>query len=185
MHTLVAAFVGIAAAQANATPSVKAKLKHGALEVTGTKANDRIALRLQAGRPGTLQVDVGDDGSADFSFDRAGVATITVGAQAGDDLTGTGVSSVIVDLAGALGATGDGEPDRLVVNGTNGNDAIDVSGDASVVKVSGLAPTVRALHPEAANDRLEINTLAGTDTVETVGLAAGAIQLIVNGVPVP
>jgi hypothetical protein len=40
-------------------------------------------------------------------------------------------------------------------------------------------------HPEAANDRLEINTLAGTDTVDSAGLAAGAIQLFVDGVLVP
>ena len=49
----------------------------------------------------------------------------------------------------------------------------------------GLAPLVGILHPEAANDRLEINTLAGTDTVDSGGLAAGAIQLFVDGVLVP
>ena len=53
------------------------------------------------------------------------------------------------------------------------------------MKVSGLAPTVKILHPEVANDRLEVNTLAGTDAVETVGLAAGAIQLFVDGVLFP
>ena len=49
----------------------------------------------------------------------------------------------------------------------------------------GLAPAVAILHPEAANDRLEINTLAGTDTVDSAGLAAGAIQLFVDGLLVP
>jgi hypothetical protein len=53
------------------------------------------------------------------------------------------------------------------------------------VKVSGLAATVRILHPEVANDRLEINALKGRDAVDSSGLAAGAIQLIVDGVPVP
>ena len=53
------------------------------------------------------------------------------------------------------------------------------------MKVSGLAPTVEILHPEVANDRLEVNTLAGTDTVDAGGLAAGAIQLFVDGVLVP
>jgi hypothetical protein len=51
--------------------------------------------------------------------------------------------------------------------------------------VSGLAPTLKILQPEFANDRLEINTLDGNDTVATDGLAAGAIQLFVDGVPVP
>ena len=38
---------------------------------------------------------------------------------------------------------------------------------------------------EPAGDRLEINTLAGTETVDSAGLAAGAIQLLVDGVLVP
>ena len=33
-----------------------------------------------------------------------------------------------------------------------------------------------------ANDRLELNTLTGSDTVESAGLAAGAIQLLVDGI---
>src|SRR5439155_4662766 len=117
------------------------------------------------------------------TMDTAGVERVDFNALGGadlvtvNDLTGTDVTSVNVDLAGTLGgASGDGQPDRIVVNATNGDDTIDVSGDAQVVKVSGLAPTVKILHPEAANDRLEINTLAGTDTVATIGLAAGAIQ---------
>jgi anthranilate phosphoribosyltransferase len=93
---------------------------------------------------------------------------------------------VSVELAGTLGgATGDGQADRVVVNGTNGDDTIDVSGDAEVVKVSGLAATTEILHSEVANDRLEINTLAGRDAVDSAALAAGAIQLFVDGVLVP
>jgi hypothetical protein len=72
----------------------------------------------------------------------------------------------------------------VVVNGTAGDDAIDVSGDSGEVKVSGLAPTVAIFHHEAT-DRLEINTLAGNDTVDSAGLAAGVIQLFVDGVLVP
>jgi hypothetical protein len=53
------------------------------------------------------------------------------------------------------------------------------------VAAKGLAPAVGILHQEAANDRLEINTLAGTDTVDSSGLAAGVIQLFVDGVLVP
>jgi len=93
---------------------------------------------------------------------------------------------VNVDLAGSLGGiTGDGEADRVVVNGSNGEDAITVHGDAGGVKVSGLAATVGILHPEVANDRLEIDTLDGRDAVDSSGLAAGAIQLFVDGVPIP
>jgi predicted lipoprotein with Yx(FWY)xxD motif len=302
---------------------VHAKLKHGLLTVEGTEASDRIALRLKAGRPDILQVDVGDDGSADFSFKRKHIRRIAVDARAGDDLvridevngvftdtipttfdggagndtlsggsgaerllggvgndtidgnkgndlallgagddtfvwdpgdgsdtvegqagndrmvfnganlaekfdlspngsrlklvrdvgnvtmdtagvervdvnalggtdlvtvndlSGTDVRSVNVDLAASLGgATGDGAVDRVVANGTNRDDAIDVSGDSAEVKVSGLVPTVAIFHPEA-NDRLEVNTLDGNDTVDSAGLAARTIQLFVDGVLVP
>jgi hypothetical protein len=300
------------------------KLKHGVLTVKGTEASDKISLRLQAGDPAILQVDVGDDGSADFSFERKEIAKIAVDARPGDDavriddsngpftdsipttldggagndtlgggagaesliggdgtdaidgnggadtalmgagddtfvwdpgdgsdvvegqdgadtmrfngaggaeqvdlsangnrlrffrtqgtitmdtagvervdfnalggadlvtvndLSGTDVSDVRVDLAGTLGgATGDGQADRVVVNATEGEDTINVQGDAAGVKVSGLAATVGILHAEAANDRLEINTLAGRDAVDPSGLAVGAIQLLVDGIPVP
>ena len=50
------------------------------------------------------------------------------------------------------------------------------------MKISGLAATVEILHSEAANDRLELNTLDGRDAVDSSGLAAGAIQLFVDGV---
>ena len=322
--TAIAAGIGAGQASANPTGFAPPKLKHGELRVTGTNAGERIALRLQAGEPGILQVDVNDDGSADFSFERADIRRIAVHARPGDDvvridesngvftdtipttilgghgndnlvggsgaetlhggpgtdqidgnrgndvafmgsgddifvwdpgdgsdvvegeagadtmlfngaavaeqvdvsangkrvrffrnpgiitmdtagveridfnalagvdivtvndLTGTDVSSLNVDLAGTLGgASGDGEADRVMVNGTDGDDTITVNGDAGRVKVSGLAATVAVLHSEAANDRLEINTLAGRDTVDSGGLAAGAIQLFVDGVLVP
>ena len=51
--------------------------------------------------------------------------------------------------------------------------------------MSGLAATVGILHPEFANDRLEINTLEGRDSVDSSDLAPGTIQLLVDGVPVP
>jgi hypothetical protein len=97
-----------------------------------------------------------------------------------NDLTGTDVSKVNVDLAGP-GGGGDGQPDRVIVNGTNGNDKINVGGDSGGVNVAGLAATVAVFRSEAANDRLEINTLAGTDNVNSRGLSAGQIQLFVDG----
>src|SRR4029453_11752887 len=270
-----------------------AKLAHGVLAIKGTEAADTIALRLRAGKPGVLQVDVGDNGSADASFERASIARITVDARGGDDLvrvderngvftttvpttingrsgndtiaggsgaetllggdgndsldgnggsdkvflgagddtfvwdpgdgsdtvegqdgtdvlrfngadaaeridlsangnrlrlfrdvgtitmdtagvervdvnalggadvvttndlSGTGVTAVNVDLAGALGGTaGDGQADRVIVNATNGDDTVNVDGDANAVKAGGLTATIQILHQEAASDRL-------------------------------
>jgi hypothetical protein len=52
------------------------------------------------------------------------------------------------------------------------------------VNVKGLAPLVEILHPEGANDRLEVNTLEGQDTVDSSGLAPGTIQLFVDDMTV-
>ena len=146
------------------------------------------------------QVDVSANGNrlrffrdpGNITMDTAGVERVDFNALGGadvvtvNDLTGTDVSSRERRPRGHPGgASGDGEADRVVVNGTDGDDTINVSGDAGGVKVSGLAATVAVLHSEAANDRLEINTLAGRDTVDSGGLAAGAIQLFVDGVLVP
>jgi Ca2+-binding RTX toxin-like protein len=322
--TLAAVAAGIVAGAAQASYPAKfkePKLKNGVLSIKGTKASDKIALRLQADDPGVLQIDVGDNGSANFYVERSTVAKITISANAGNDLvrvdesngsftdtipttinggngndtissgkgverllggpgndsidgnggndlallgtgndtfiwdpgdgsdtiegqagsdrmlfnganaseqvdlsanghrlkffrvqanitmdtagvervdfnalggadlvtvndlTGTGVTRVNIDLAGALGGVaGDAQADRVLVNATNGNDRIDVSGDAQAATVTGLAATTRVLHSEVANDRLEINTLAGTDTVSSAGLVAGAIKLFLDGV---
>jgi hypothetical protein len=318
----LATLAGVTAAQGAAAPThfKKPKLHHGLLTIEGTDASEQIALRLGAGDPAVLEVDIGDDGSVEFSFLRASVARIAIDAGAGDDhvriddsngsftdsipttvdggdgddtisggkgpetllggdgddtidgnggndlgvlgagddtfvwdpgdgsdtiegqdgddtmvfnganadeqidlsangsrlkffrtqanitmdtagveivdfnalggadvvtvndLSGTDVSSVNVDLAGTVGgAEGDGKPDRVVVNATNGNDSINVNGDADGVKESGLAAGVKVLHSESANDRLEVNTLGGRDAVDSAGLAPGAIQLFVNG----
>jgi Ca2+-binding RTX toxin-like protein len=323
---VVAGSAGIAAGPSNADPATGAAatvrpptLRHGLLTVAGTPGDDAIALRLKAGDTSILQVDVGDDGSADFSFERADISRIAVDARAGDDtvridqisgaftdtipttinggagndslaggsgaetvrggggndsidgnggndlallgdgndtfiwdpgdgsdtiegqdgqdtmlfngsdtsehidlsangrrlrffrdagqitmdtdgvetvdfnafggadvvtvndLAGTSVSGVNVDLASTLGG-GDGQPDRVIANATDGNDAIDVNGDGAGVTVSGLAATIGVTHSEAANDRLEVNTLAGSNSVDAAGLAPGVIQLLVDGV---
>ena len=155
------------------------------MRFNGAGIAERIGLSAN-GRRLRLFRDVGT-----VTMDTDGVERVDVKALGGpdlvavDDLSGTDVNDVNIDLAGTLGgASGDGQADQVVVSATNGDDAIDVSGDASEVKVSGLAPTVAIFHPEVRNDRLEINTLAGTDRVDSSGLAAGAIQLFVDGVRV-
>ena len=124
------------------------------------------------------------------TMDTAGVEQIDFEALAGsdlvtvNDLTGTDLFKLQLDLDGAAPGGGDGEADRVVLNGTNGDDAIRVFGDAQGVNVKGLAPLVEILHPEGANDRLEVNTLEGQDTVDSSGLAPGTIQLLVDDMPV-
>ena len=128
---------------------------------------------------------------AGITMDTAGVENVDFNALGGadlvtvHDLTGTDVTDVVVDLAGTLGgATGDAAADDVVVEGTNGDDAIKVSGDSTAIKVRGLAAGTTILNAEAA-DRLDLNTKSGIDTLQSVGLAAGSIQLFFDGVLVP
>jgi len=97
-----------------------------------------------------------------------------------NDLSGTDVTEVSSELAASVGG-GDAQPDNVIVNGTNGDDVSVVFGDASGVTAGGLAAQVNITGAESANDRLTLNMLAGDDVVDASGLAAGAIQLAVNG----
>jgi Ca2+-binding RTX toxin-like protein len=106
-------------------------LENGVLTVNGTNADDRIALRLQAGQPGILEVDFGDDGSAEFSFERTEIAQIVVDAGNGGDAVRIDESNGV--FADAIPTTINGEngDDRLVggagagtLNGGNGDDAL-------------------------------------------------------------
>ena len=97
-----------------------------------------------------------------------------------NDLSGTDVTEVNLNLAG-VGGAGDGQPDNVIMYGTNGDDVVLVFGDASGISVFGLAAQINITGAEAANDRLTINGLAGDDVIEASGLAAGAIQLTGNG----
>jgi len=119
-------------------------------------------------------MDTDDVERVDFNA-LGGADAVTV-----DDLSGTDVSSVTVNLAGPTGS-GYGEPDSVIVNGTNGDDVIEVSGDASSVQVSGLRATVRVTGAEAPRDVLTVTALDGDDVVEAAGLAANAIALTVDG----
>jgi len=130
-------------------------------------------------QPGNITMDVNDVETSVFNA-LGGADVITV-----NDLTGTDVTQVNLNLANPLGsALGDGEADQVVVNGTAGDDDIVVTGSAGNVDVKGISAAVAIVHAEFANDRLDVNTLAGTDTVDTSGLEAGVIQLFVDGVPV-
>jgi Ca2+-binding RTX toxin-like protein len=306
-------------AQVEAAQTVDVKVAGPFLRVKGTNDDDKLTLRLNAGDANVLEVDVGDDGSADFSFDRALFTEIKVNAKNGDDLIRVDeVNGPIVEPASILGGNGndtilggsavetiyggngddfidgnraadiafmgagddtfrwdpgdasdvvEGEDgsdtllfnganvtetvdlsangerftffrqpgnitmdmneveisvfnalngpdtitvndlagtdltqvdlslesgpgngvgdllvDQVIVNGTPGDDAIVVTGGAGNVNVAGLSATVAISFAEAANDRLDINTLAGSDTVDASALQADAIkQLTVDG----
>ena len=117
---------------------------------------------------------------ANITMDLDNVETIDVQAKGGvdlitvNDLSQTDVSKVKVDLGGA-----DGAADTIVINATNGDDAIVVTNNNGVITVSGLGADVEITGFEAANDRIVINGLGGDDVIEASGLSG--IQLTANG----
>jgi Ca2+-binding RTX toxin-like protein len=95
------------------------------------------------------------------------------------DLSGTDVTQVNVDLGGPNG-TPDGAVDAVTVNATQGADVFGVTGDTSGVAVLGLHATTNLSFMDAT-DQLILNGQAGDDVIDASGLAAGALQLTING----
>jgi Ca2+-binding RTX toxin-like protein len=106
-----------------------------------------------------------------------GTDTVTV-----NNLTGTDVTQLNVNLAGAIaGTTGDSAADTIIVNGTNGNDLIDIVGSGNRFSVLGLSSLVNVVQSEGANDSLVINGLGGNDGINAATLPAGVVKLTIDG----
>jgi RTX calcium-binding nonapeptide repeat (4 copies) len=152
----------------------------------GAPVPDTVTMSANGGRltffrqPAAITMDT--DGVEIVDFNALGSAdSITV-----DDLTGTDVTQTNLDLASALGGTApDGAIDSLVVNGTDGDDTIDIDGNGSGADVTGLATAVSVEHADPTDpaDRLSVDTRAGTDNVTANGVA-GVLQVLVDGDPV-
>lgn len=102
-----------------------------------------------------------------------GADTITV-----NDLTGTGLVKVQLNLNGPAGG-GDGQADNVIVNGSNNDDAVRITGAAVGVFLEGVFPLLR-INGAEPTDRLTVNTLGGNDTVDSSILPPGLIGLTVN-----
>lgn len=105
----------------------------------------------------------------------AGADQVTV-----NDLTGTAVTNIIVDLTASTGAS-DNEADTVLVNGTQTNDLITVTGSTNGVSVTGLTAAVTVIGSDPTLDKLMISSLGGADVVDASALPAGLIQLTLNG----
>jgi Ca2+-binding RTX toxin-like protein len=95
------------------------------------------------------------------------------------DLSGTGVQRVETSLSGASGD--DGAADRVIVDGTAGDDAIDAAGSSGAVTVTGLAARFDIRGAAAPQDTLAIDGLAGDDVITGSGLAADATHFEADG----
>jgi Ca2+-binding RTX toxin-like protein len=161
--------------------------------VEGQGGNDTL---LFNGANVAEKIDISANGSrvrftrdvANITMDLNQIENINFTARGGADLitvnnlAGTGVQAVNLDLAGTPGSdTGDGAADSVVVNGTNNPDNVQVAGGGADYAVTGLPATVSVTGSEGANDSLTVNLLGGADTFNASGLPAGVTQLVVDG----
>ena len=144
----------------------------GAVETFEAKANGH---RVTFNRtPGGITMDL-NDFEALVVNTLGNADTVTI-----NDLAGTGLTDVTVDLAFDLGSDfSDGVADTVQVEGTAGVDTISATAGAAV-DVAGLAASVRIAHTDPALDRLTIDTLAGADNVSVAAAVNGLIQVTVQ-----
>ena len=174
---LLAAGAGLATEHAAAAGT--ARVANGTLVVSGDRAPDRIALRLEAGVATKVQVDFGDDGTADATFDRATFDRIVVRAAGGDDAvriddangTFTDTESTTVNGGGGddtlLGGGGaeffSGGPGDDTIDGNRGNDvAFMGSGDDTFIWDPGDGSDV--VEGERGYDTMDFNGAPGPET---------------------
>jgi len=117
--------VAITASPAAAAPAVHAAVDDGTLRITGSPFADRIALRLSPLDTNLLQVDVGDDRSADFTFDRSTFDAIDVAGNNGDD-------AIRIDEVNGVFAT----TEATRIDGGNGDDTL-IGGSGTQVFIGG------------------------------------------------
>ena len=168
---LIAGALGLTATPADASSAIG--LKGKTLIVKGTGASDRLALRLRTGDPSKIEVDVGDNGSADATFARNKVKRIRVKAGRGNDQ---------VRIDDANGAFTNAIPTRI--DGQGGNDALrggagaeKLNGDAGADTIDGNGGNDTA-NLGAGDDRFIWDPGDGSDTVEG---RKGADTMAFNG----
>ena len=139
--------LAVTAAAALAGPAGAAltvRIANGTLMISGTNASERVALRLKQGSPGTLQVDLGANGSVDRSVQRNRFTKIQI-------LVGGGADAVTLDESkGAFWNTeqtrlndGPGN-DTLTLRGTQAADLWDVTANVGNVKIARGVPFIDA-----------------------------------------
>jgi Ca2+-binding RTX toxin-like protein len=164
----------------------------GSDTVLGQAGSDRLVFN---GSDAAEKFDVSASGSrvlftrdvGGVAMDLEGVEDVDLNALGGadtvtvNDTSATDLSAVRLDLASAMGG-GDGQADAVIVNGTDGADAIRIlaASQGTRITVAGLTPLLNITGAEGASDDLTVNALGGNDVVDASNLPTGLIGLTVN-----
>ena len=122
---------------------------HDTLQFNGANVTENIDISANGSRVrffrdvANVTMDLNDVEVIDFNA-IGGADKIVV-----NDLSGTDVTDVNLDLAGTLGGgAGDGQADKVIVNGTAAADTFTISGTGSTAVVDGPSATVHVTHAE-------------------------------------
>src|SRR6516165_7658582 len=160
----------------DASDTVEGQAGTDTLQFNGANIDEKIDISANGSRA-RLTRDVGN-----VTMDLNGVEHIEVNARGGadtitvNDLTGTDVNQVAIDLGAQPGSPG--AADTIVLNATNGDDAISIVNNNGIVTVSGLPEEVTISNFET-NDRIVINGLGGDDVITASALTG--MLLTANG----
>ena len=178
---------GVEQAKAAYTAAVEA----GTLKIAGDGSGDTLALRFQAGSTTLLEVDVGGDGPAEFSFDRSTFTAIEIDGGGGDDVIftqGGGFADVPITMSGGSGDdTLIGGLGNQVLIGGRGNDIVS-GGDGDDTALLGAGDDVFSWNPgddsdtvegEGGDDRLDFNGSGAPESID-VSAAGSRVQFTRN-----
>jgi hypothetical protein len=159
---------GASAARA-AAPALTAGVVDETLQITGAPGAEQIALRLSSLGSGQLVVDVGDDGSAEHTFDLTTFRALAVDAGSGDDIVRIDDANGAFTTTEATTIAGGNGDDTLLggsgaetFDGGRGNDVADGNGGADTAFL-GSGDDVFIWDPGDGSDRFEGG--AGSDTM--------------------
>lgn len=125
---------------------------------------------------------------ASVAMDLNAVETIGFNALGGadrvivNDLTGTGVTQLNLDLSAIFGSgAGDGQADSVLLTGSSRANTVQVSGAGSNYAVSGLSARVAVYGSEGSFDTLSLALLGGNDSASATGLLSGVVGVTIDG----
>ena len=158
--------------------TVEGQAGNDTLLFNGANVNENIDISANGSRA-TLFRDV-----ANITMDLNGVEQIQLNTLGGadtitvNDLTGTDVKQVAVDLAPT--ARPRRQADTVIINATNGDDVITITNNNGVVTVSGLATETTITNFDPTIDHIVVNGLGGDDVITASGLGT-AMLLTADG----
>ena len=174
-----------------AAPAGAAAVANDTLTVAATNGADHVSLRLAAGDPTSLQVDFGDDGSAEQTFSRAAFSRIDVLLLSGDDHfridQGNGAfadEALTVDAGNGADVVLGGDGNEVVLGG-NGDDLVDGNRGADRASLGNGADTFvwdggdgsDVVAGDRGSDTLVFNGASGDETMRLSPNGASAVFL--------